>query len=681
MAAGAGDHLMLNRLGLGEDTAETAGSSTVLLHESVVNALTFLNNGLLATAAGKVVALWDGNACAMKHTLNHEGAVNAIQLNHDGSLLATCGNDRKVTMWTLPKGDRVKELTLDGWVKAVTFSRNSEMLAAGGATAAVHLWDLPSYRERHALQHEGTVNAIAFTADGTQLASGGMDKNVRVWDTSTGAQMHALLHDEYVLALAFAPAMRQAEALANPPILAAGGGDRRISIWNTQMGDLKSTLQRDATVYAMKFSPTGDLLASGGGDKQASLWSRHGRLLSESPPLEGAIKALAFSSGGSELACASGKEVRLYTVAVDMNTGEARLKPHMNEEMSRIVNLPLLRATKEGDLDTVDHLLEVGMVDVNFANQHGDTPLILACWYGHKYIAARLLDNGAMLDVTNCDGNCALNVAAYRGNAEAVEMLLRHKATVDMPDHMTGKTALIKAAYVGHTPTAINLLDAKADVNHADSQGYTSLAFATSFNHEYMLQVLLHSDADPNSQDVFGITPLIHAAARGRLETVQLLLQHGARPLLVDSEGKTALDYAESAQFPDIVSELRDAAKLMPQSLPPSPNPIQSMSFTADGSPTTPRMTPRVPHSNDVRNGILTPRVPTASTGDMTARRLAASDALGAQPPSPSITQQQLSPLPTHTLSYLSKKLVHLSVMLEQDTVLSDTAYPTFAIR
>ena len=37
MAAGAGDHLMLSRLGLGEDNAEKAGSSTLLLHENVVS--------------------------------------------------------------------------------------------------------------------------------------------------------------------------------------------------------------------------------------------------------------------------------------------------------------------------------------------------------------------------------------------------------------------------------------------------------------------------------------------------------------------------------------------------------------------------------------------------------------------------------------------------------------------
>ena len=118
MAAGAGDHLMLSRLGLGEENAETAGSSTVLVHENVVNAVQFLSNGLLATAAGKMVAMWDVNACSMQKTLNHEGTVNALHLNTDGTLLATCGNDRKVTTWSLPRGDRVKELQLDGWVRA-----------------------------------------------------------------------------------------------------------------------------------------------------------------------------------------------------------------------------------------------------------------------------------------------------------------------------------------------------------------------------------------------------------------------------------------------------------------------------------------------------------------------------------------------------------------------------------
>ena len=116
--------------------------------------------------------------------------------------------------------------------------------------------------------------------------------------------------------------------------------------------------------------------------------------------------------------------------------------------------------------------------------------------------------------MVNCDGNGALNCAAYHGFVNVASVLLQHGATVDIEDKVTGKTALIKAAYVGHAQVAQMLLQRGANKNSA-SQGYTALAFATSFNHESVVSVLLEALADPNVQDEFGITPLIHAAARG----------------------------------------------------------------------------------------------------------------------------------------------------------------------
>ena len=138
------------------------------------------------------------------------------------------------------------------------------------------------------------------------------------------------------------------------------------------------------------------------------------------------------------------------------------------------------------------------------------------------------------------------------------------------------------------------------------------------------------------------------------------------RPLLTDSEGKTAIDYAESACFPEVTAELRDAAKLQPQPAVAIP----SLQSPFGDAPITPRLTPRVPGKTDV---VMTPRVPSGhGGGDMTARRLMA-DSPGAVPKSPQITQEQLSPIPSQALSKMCKKLVHLSVMLEQDTVVSDT--------
>ena len=54
------------------------GSPATHVLRSQVNAITFLSNGLLATAAGKQVALWDVNACTIKQQLNHEGAVRVL---------------------------------------------------------------------------------------------------------------------------------------------------------------------------------------------------------------------------------------------------------------------------------------------------------------------------------------------------------------------------------------------------------------------------------------------------------------------------------------------------------------------------------------------------------------------------------------------------------------------------
>ena len=54
---------------------------------------------------------------------------------------------------------------------------------------------------------------------------------------------------------------------------------------------------------------------------------------------------------------------------------------------------------------------------------------------------------------------------------EVAQLLVQQNATVDVPDHVTGKTALIKASYVGHADVADLLLEAGADKDAMDNQG------------------------------------------------------------------------------------------------------------------------------------------------------------------------------------------------------------------
>ena len=429
-------------------------------------------------------------------------------------------------------------------------------------------------------------------------------------------------------------------------------------------------------------------------------------------------------------------------------------------------NLPLLRAVKDGKTSAITSLLESGEVDVNFQNHckapakasqptktsaqsasvshcarvrvcsrvrsvaDGDTALILAAWYGHVDITRLLLDAHADVNATNCDGNCALNCAAYHGFMEVASLLVDANATIDVRDNVTGKTALIKAAYVGHADVAEVLLRAGADRNAMDNQGYSALAFSTSFNHIGVLDVLLRAKADPNVQDEvcelharpgcaasclpslaarltptrllspqFGITPLIHSAARGYADAVEMLLKAGAKPGLMDMEGKNALDYAESAEFDDVVAMLaacdegpsvcstsRDGATTEPM----SQRGLGATSGGAGGasarSPqsarggTTARMTPRVPMAGEV-SSRLTPRAPHhggAVSNRGSSSRVTPSAYRGGNSRAYEVSPSQMGGLERDKMLYLAKKLVHLSILLEQDTVQDDFKYPSF---
>jgi hypothetical protein len=242
-----------------------------------------------------------------------------------------------------------------------------------------------------------------------------------------------------------------------------------------------------------------------------------------------------------------------------------------------------------------------------------------------------------------------------------------------------------------------------------DNQGYSALAFSTSFNHIGVLDVLLRAKADPNVQDEFGSTPLIHSAARGYADAVEMLLKAGAKPGLMDMEGKNALDYAESAEFDDVVAMLSacdDGPSICStfrggvdggteNSMMPGSSPIGGpASYRGDisnrgaASQTTPRgstrMTPRVPLAGDV-SSRLTPRgAPSTRGGAVAGSRSSRNQTpsayrgMGGNGRQYEINPSQMGRLDREKMLYLAKKLVHLSILLEQDTVTEDFKYPSF---
>ena len=159
--------------------------------------------------------------------------------------------------------------------------------------------------------------------------------------------------------------------------------------------------------------------------------------------------------------------------------------------------------------------------------------------------ATRCLSTVALLaHFTGAYAGSPLADMAERANWTAVRTLLASgtDANAAQPD---GTSALIWAAYHGHTDAARWLLEAGALVNATNRYGVSALAQAATSGDAPMLDLLLSAGADPNTAMREGDTALMLAARSGSVAGAQHLLAAGAAVDARDDwHGETALMWA-----------------------------------------------------------------------------------------------------------------------------------------
>jgi hypothetical protein len=128
----------------------------------------------------------------------------------------------------------------------------------------------------------------------------------------------------------------------------------------------------------------------------------------------------------------------------------------------------LNKAAERGDAAHVQQLLDKGENVNSRSVNWGRLPLICAAKYGNTAVVEQLLSKGADVNAVDAQGWTALSIAAYRGHAECVKVLLEHRPNVNQEtfgiylfngDNQVGKTALDLARQNGHTEI-VQLLEA-----------------------------------------------------------------------------------------------------------------------------------------------------------------------------------------------------------------------------
>ena len=187
----------------------------------------------------------------------------------------------------------------------------------------------------------------------------------------------------------------------------------------------------------------------------------------------------------------------------------------------------LIAAVKKGDISGVTALLDSG-ADVNTIGMWNNSPLIVACQYGHHEIALKLLSIDSVdVQLVNERGATALLFACLEGSTDVVRILLERGAIANncnisslynsQTDRIEPSTPLSSAIVNGHAEIVKLLLHAGCNVNAkfpiAKVKGVLSIVPIEN-----------------------GYSPALLACACGQVEILNILIHNGANLSILDGE-------------------------------------------------------------------------------------------------------------------------------------------------
>ncbi|XP_045846679.1 ankyrin repeat domain-containing protein 24 isoform X3 [Meles meles] len=221
----------------------------------------------------------------------------------------------------------------------------------------------------------------------------------------------------------------------------------------------------------------------------------------------------------------------------------------------------LLQAVESDDAARVATLItRKGLVPTKL-DPEGKSAFHLAAMRGAASCLEVMLAHGANVMSTDGAGYNALHLAAKYGHPQCLKQLLQASCVVDIVDS-SGWTALHHAAAGGCVSCSEMLCSFKAHLNPRDRQsGTTPLIIAAQMGHRDLCRLLLQQGAAANDQDLQGRTALMFACEGANPETVEVLLQGGAQPGITDARGQDAAHYGALAGDKLILHLLQEAAQ------------------------------------------------------------------------------------------------------------------------
>ena len=224
---------------------------------------------------------------------------------------------------------------------------------------------------------------------------------------------------------------------------------------------------------------------------------------------------------------------------------------HLPEKIQALLNAKMFRAVTAGHIECLKKAIAAGAKVNTLDEPSGQRKKILEAYSAadfhmdFEFISEPIYESGG--DINNPPQKTALIHAVEASWLAGVELLIESRAKVNKGDTM-GRTALMVAANKGEAQLLEVLIQAGADVNREQETEYINSRFMQT-----------------ERRQMIGCTGLMYAAKSGNAQCVQLLLNAGADVNVVQENewecdiGHSAVGYAIKSGNKEVLSLLINA--------------------------------------------------------------------------------------------------------------------------
>lgn len=186
----------------------------------------------------------------------------------------------------------------------------------------------------------------------------------------------------------------------------------------------------------------------------------------------------------------------------------------------------LIKASKEGFLNTVNYLIEKG-ANLNLRNDEGKTALIVSIENGFPDVAELLLISGANPRLPN-----------NKQRFHAGHFLLRNLHSSSRSKFKDKTESMLKMMFANGLP-----------INQSDGEGRSMLSYSIDMDIPLSVtEFIIKSGSDISHMSLIGYEPIHYAALNGRPEFIDLLLSNGADINALSSRGNTPIYLAQKTE-------------------------------------------------------------------------------------------------------------------------------------